>query len=175
MTTQKSQTIPSKAYSSHQEQLISRYLKWDLVSASGARFKPGDITCERWLGECKTHMTYLSKIQFNASEWHKICAEATSQMKTPVLFVDDGTQLIPHTWCMIPYSILPSALADKITVPFPYPYKTNIIVPSSVECDEQYFQSCLCVGSNIVCWRAKDVVVLPLMKFRSLLEEHLGC
>ncbi len=91
-----------KQCSSIQESLISRYLGWKQIKGSGSRpLHPGDISNQRWLGECKTHITANYPLKFNFDVWDKISEEAQSQFKLPVLFVDDGSQLIQNTWCMI--------------------------------------------------------------------------
>ena len=94
--------MTNKEASSLQESRISNYLGWDKVVASGARnFYPGDIESEEWLGECKTHIKISKKILFHKDVWNKICLEAQSKMKYPVLFVDNGSQLLTDTYCLI--------------------------------------------------------------------------
>ena len=62
------------------------------MSGSGARpLHPGDIVSEYWLGECKTHTSRCELWVFHFDVWAKICEEAQSQFKHPVLFVDNGT------------------------------------------------------------------------------------
>lgn len=96
---------PTKHYSSIQENRIAEYLGWSVVSGSGARdCHPGDIQSDQWLGECKTHTEPYHKITFMYDFWKKICDEATSKFKVPVLFVDDGSQKIEKTWVLYPYT-----------------------------------------------------------------------
>jgi hypothetical protein len=92
----------TKHFSNIQENMIADYLNWDVVVGSGARnFHPGDIISDRYLGECKTHVERTAKIYFNHSVWLKIKSEAMSKFKVPVVFTDNGTQNLRHTWCII--------------------------------------------------------------------------
>lgn len=94
---------PTKFYSSRQEKAIADYLGWSVVAASGARmFNPGDVISGQYLCECKTHTTKKSTVEIKKSVWKKITSEATSVLKRPVLFVDDGTQTVENTWCVVP-------------------------------------------------------------------------
>ncbi len=90
----------NKLYSSKQERLVANYLDWEVVSGSGARFQPGDVISETWLGECKTHSRPGFRIEFIGKVWNKIYMESVSQMKRPAYFVDDGSQRVNHTWVM---------------------------------------------------------------------------
>lgn len=93
---------PTKYYSSKQEKTIADYLEWSVVTASGARpFNPGDIKSSDYLCECKTHTSKQTRITIKKSVWKKISSEADSIFKKPVLFVDNGTQTIENTWCVI--------------------------------------------------------------------------
>ena len=93
--------VANKVYSTMQEKRIAKFLGWDTVSASGARdFNPGDIKSSKFLGECKTHRTVSDTIVFKYADWIKIKEEAKSVFKTPVLFVDNGSQNLEDTWCI---------------------------------------------------------------------------
>ena len=105
----------NKIYSSKQENQIAKYLDWKVVSGSGARFCPGDVISEMWLGECKTHNRPGYKIEFRASTWNKIYLESVSLMKKPVYFVDDGSQNLTSTWVMFPW--LPLQDVSKFKYP----------------------------------------------------------
>lgn len=106
---------PTKYYSSKQEKMIADYLGWSVVTASGARaFLPGDVRSDNFLGECKTHMQRQSDIVIYKDVWRKISEEAISVFKRPVLFVDNGTQMIKNTWCIIQDQFL----SDKNVVQF---------------------------------------------------------
>ena len=94
-----------KDASSKQEHLIASYLGWSVVSGSGSRAcRPGDIQSDQWLGECKTHTTPTSRYTFLQSVWDKLSDEAASRFKYAVLFVDDGTQKVEHTLCLLRFN-----------------------------------------------------------------------
>ena len=94
---------PTKYYSSIQENRIADYLGWSAVSASGARpFTPGDIKSAKWLAECKTHTSETKRITIDKSVWKKIATEAKGCFRSPVLFVDNGTQELDNTWAIFP-------------------------------------------------------------------------
>jgi len=96
----------NRYFSDRQESAIASALGWNVVPGSGARhLYPGDIQGVDWLGECKTHATSNKPIVFDMKVWNKICKEAASRQRYPVLFVDDGSQKLEKTWCMIPESI----------------------------------------------------------------------
>ena len=115
----------TKYYSSRQEKSISSKLGWRVVVGSGARdCHPGDIRSSEWLGECKTHTAPGTKIQFLESVWKKIEDEATSQFLYPVLFVDDGSQRLDRTYCML--GIIPES-DDVRVVPYPYSLRSKNI------------------------------------------------
>lgn len=168
----------TKSYSSVQEKMVANFLSWDVVSGSGARFKPGDVTSTRWLGECKTHVAKKGQIIFNKSVWQKIYNEAVSQLKSPVLFVDDGSLTIHNTWCMMSANLIPEPdqiLSRKVTTwPLPFAVKTNIYLPADT-CWACYERDLRLAQTDILCWRLGDVVILPLYNFKILLEEYLGC
>lgn len=99
--------VPTKFYSSRQENMIAKYLGWSVVSGSGARsFNPGDVRSDDFLGECKTFTKESDIIYCYNAVWSKIFREATSVMKTPVLFVDNGSQLAKNTWCVLPKLVI---------------------------------------------------------------------
>lgn len=171
--------MATKDFSTKQERSIADYLDWEVVPGSGARnFHPGDIRCERFLGECKTHMSESSKIVFYREVWDKIKNEAMSQMKIPVLFVDDGTQKINRTWCLFPHGLIPT-------------WQPNTFF----ECQSEVFYPSLCSRTNIhldplkgrsilkdysmpdyainylsMNWNDESICMLPLPMFKDLLE-----
>lgn len=109
-----SKEYSAKYYGCRQETLIASYLGWDVVSGSGARdFHPGDIISDRFLGECKTHISKQDKIYFDADVWEKIQNEAMSKFRVPILFTDNGSQSIEHTWCILPKRFVISC--DKLS------------------------------------------------------------
>lgn len=94
--------MTNKEASNKQEHLIAKYLGWNVVSGSGARAcHPGDIQSSQWLGECKTHTEPGHSLLFSTSVWSKLQDEAASRFKYPVLFVDDGSQKLENTWCLL--------------------------------------------------------------------------
>lgn len=94
--------MDKKKFSDLQESRIAKYLNWKQVSGSGAKsFHPGDVIGDKYLGECKTHVSPGHRLIFSFSVWDKIEKEANSQFRKPVLFVDDGSQEISKTWCMV--------------------------------------------------------------------------
>ena len=101
----------TKYYSSRQESGIATALRWSVVSGSGARsFHPGDIISDEFLGECKTHMNVQTVIHIYINVWITIMSEAQSVFRKPVLFVDNGTQQLDNTWCVIPAKIIPTTI-----------------------------------------------------------------
>ena len=165
-------TNPTKFYSSKQEKLVADYNVWEVVSGSGARFQPGDVRSAVWLGECKTHSESDHKILFERKVWDKICREAMSQLRAPVLFVDDGSQSISQTWCMIPVSKVPVTDPAVVASPFPHPVRVNVTLSSDTAL-AKYKSDCIAAGVDIICWVTKDVAILPLEKFKQLIKEHL--
>lgn len=114
----------TKYYSSKQEASVAKSLGWDRVVASGARdFHPGDVCGNDWLGECKTHVSRVDKIEFRKSTWKKLMDESVNMFKYPVLFVDNGTQLLGSTWCMFSDVL---DLTNVVTVEFPFVFKSNV-------------------------------------------------
>ena len=105
-----------------QETRIADALGWSVVSGSGSRhLNPGDVISENWMGECKTHVNHGHRIKFDLDVWIKIQQEAKSRFKYPVLFSDDGTQNLSHTWAMFPSH---SPVDVRIIDP-EYPFKFN--------------------------------------------------
>lgn len=93
---------PTKYYSNIQEKKVADYLNWGVVPGSGATlFNKGDICSDNWVGECKTHTSPGNKLKFDFEVWNKIKEEANSRFKNPVLIVDDGSQDLDKTWCLI--------------------------------------------------------------------------
>lgn len=93
----------TKYYSDRQEKMVASYLTseflpWHQVTGSGSRPNLlGDVVCESWLGECKTHERRTDKVTFVFSVVNKIDVEAISSFKKFALFVDDGSQLSQNT------------------------------------------------------------------------------
>ena len=116
--------MATKDYSYKQEHKIAAALGWHVVTGSGSRVgHPGDIIGEQWLGECKTHVSGNHPITFKASVWNKIKDEATAVFKYPVLFVDDGSQELSKTWCIVSNTV---KVSDVCIVDYPYKIKSNL-------------------------------------------------
>jgi hypothetical protein len=99
--------MSTKDFSSIQENKVADYLGFCVVSGSGARdCHPGDIIGKEWLGECKTHISKVSRISFKLDVWKKICDEAIAKHRYPVLIVDEGSQELANTWVMVKISSL---------------------------------------------------------------------
>ena len=153
--------MATKDYSSKQEKMISDVLDWDCVVASGARAcHPGDVIDDNWLGECKTHVVSGKRIKFSYKELSKICEEATSKFRMPILFVDDGSQKESNTWCMV----------NTKTAPFDYPVKSRTVSRSSLFLDDKLIESCDATPSHILRFEfnGDDVLVMRLSTFKDL-------
>ena len=110
--------MSTKDFSSIQENKVADYLGFCVVSGSGARdCHPGDIIGKEWLGECKTHISKVSRISFKLDVWKKICDEAIAKHRYPVLIVDEGSQELANTWIMVKISSL-SRDFSKIEINF---------------------------------------------------------
>lgn len=156
--------MATKDYSIKQEKMVATYLGWDCVVASGARpCHPGDLISDYWMGECKTHITSGNRIRFNFKEWEKICEEAMSKCKLPVMFVDDGSQTYKNTWCMINTRTTPKEYAPAATV--------CTIAKQSLFLTQEYIE--MCDTSDLRALRfnfnGRDVLVMRLSTFSSIL------
>lgn len=99
--------MTNKEASYKQEHMVAKYMGWGVVSGSGARpFKPGDITSDYFLVECKTHVERQDKICFRQKHWDKLVIEAQSTNKFPLLVTDNGTQNSEYTWVMMPLRVI---------------------------------------------------------------------
>lgn len=153
--------MATKDYSNKQEELIAKYLGWKRVSASGARdCHPGDIKSEEWLGECKTHTKPIKEIRFVHSQWSKICEEAMTSRRFPVMFVDNGTQAISGTWCMMREFQVSHAPVEYIISD-----KSTLVLKAE---DFMRYQELgvNCLGYN---FHNEKVVVMPISEFKKLI------
>lgn len=99
--------MTNKEASYKQEHMVADYMGWRVVSGSGScPFKPGDITSDYFLVECKTHIAPQTNVVFKKSHWDKIQIESQSTSKHPILVTDDGTQKSDHTWVMLPLFVI---------------------------------------------------------------------
>lgn len=159
---------PTKFYSSRQEKTIADYLGWSVVVASGARmFNPGDIISEQYLCECKTHTKKKSSFEIKKSVWKKITTEATSILKRPVLFIDDGTQTVENTWCVVPERFF--TLTDFTLVPVQMRESKNMF---TIQCKD------LTAVSSSMCNYAKlsidseSLILISLETFRIIYSNN---
>ena len=161
----------SKYYSGIQENTIAKSLDWSVVTGSGARSTfPGDVESDMWLGECKTHTSPNHNITFNYTVWNKIDKEATSKFKYPVLFVDDGSQSLNKTWCMIPANV--RGISMDI---YPYPYKFRNNISFNSDKLSSYMQS-LSICDNVAFmtkFHEYNVFILRFDSFISLFGSNL--
>ena len=113
-----SDTKSMKYYSNKQEAQIADALGWRKIGGSGAApCAPGDVRANEWLAECKTH-TKDNPIFFDSAVWSKIKDEAFGHNKKPVLFVDNGTQDLSHTWCLCCERNINQASLIEMDLPF---------------------------------------------------------
>ena len=117
--------MTNKEASELQENMIAKFLMWSVVSGSGARFYPGDIQNDKWLGECKTHTSSDKKIFFKKDIWFKIAKEALTSFRYPAYFCDDGSQSVSKTWVLFP-----RIYSDDVVVIDSYSYDGSIIFNS---------------------------------------------
>lgn len=163
---------PTKYYSCKQESSIADYLGWKVVPGSGARdFNPGDIISESHLGECKTHVSQTDKIKFFSSVWNKIQKEAESKMRCPVLFVDNGTQKIENTWCMLPKRYTHLLVMECVHEPECSLNRTGVVFQHS------YLKSVLHYSYIVVLDNFPNVkyplVIMSLPTFKGILDGEL--
>lgn len=149
----------TKVYSSKQEKSIARYLNWSVVSGSGARYcSPGDIRSEQFLGECKTHVSRTPKIEFRLDYWKKICDEATSHGRIPVMFADDGSQMMENTYCLVPAA--PIDTSEIIVEEYPLKVQSNILMDTQTAKKIKYDQS------SVKCYKVKwEAAKQPVLIF----------
>lgn len=157
----------TKAYSNKQEKMIQDYLGWKRVSASGARpFHPGDVRSDEWLSECKTHTKIVRRIDIVKKVWDKISIEATSSFKRPILFVDNGSQNIDHTWC-----VFQERFADFSKVKRAHDYITYFDSYTKISFDHEQMQSVIGDGEcATILISGKSLLLMRLTTFKSMLE-----
>ena len=166
--------MATKDFSNVQEKQIAEYLGWKVVSGSGARcFHPGDVECDEWLGECKTHTSLQSDIKFNKSFWDKISEEASSKFKYPVLFVDNGSLNIGDTWALFNYDLVRPIQSHCIKSKN-IRVRTNIIFDHIDVKSEYYDMLGVCKSDTIPVillniW-GQSLGILPLFKFLCMIR-----
>ena len=155
--------MSTKEYSSKQEKIIANYLGWQVVPGSGARAcHPGDIVSDDWLGECKTHLGPDHMIEFKYDVWLKLLNEADSQFKYPILIVDDGSQKIEHTWCVI----LNHSVSDVSFKILPFTINKNIRFDGSTL---KYKLQNADVDTFQADWQTKCICICPISNFKDIL------
>ena len=160
--------MTTKEISNKQERLVSSYLGWGTVPASGARdFNPGDISSDDWLGECKTHTKQVDVIEFNLSVFNKISTEGMSKFKKPVLIVDNGTQSIDSTYVIVSDKHVPELMLDIIrNGPVLTKYKSG---SKSFNIRIKFVE--LSGFIHVVPWSTLgNFVIMPLVEFKKLLD-----
>ena len=161
---------PMKYYSSIQEKALAEALGWQKIGGSGAApCAPGDIKASEWLGECKTHVRAHS-IYFDADVWKKINNEAMGHNKKPVLFVDNGTQKIEHTWALCCAKNINQG--HMVVIDFPYTVKKNITFADEagrIRLGEAYKEFAGDFYRGIAFeykWNDEDVLIMPFETFK---------
>jgi hypothetical protein len=165
----------NKFFSDRQEKMIAKYLGWKQVVGSGSRpFSPGDVNTYQFIGECKTHDTEKTTISFLKSHWKKICNEATSSHKYPVLFKDNGTQLSENTWVMIPLGMLLPQIVNIIDGIKNTSTKGTSITFKLTDAKQLYKENFVDDKLNVFkfTWDNQDLAVMPLATFRDFIEEN---
>jgi hypothetical protein len=163
----------NKYYSNRHEKMIAEYLGWKQISGSGARpFAPGDINADQWLGECKTHDTVKDNVVFHKNQWFKICEEAYSKGRLPILFVDNGTQLSKDTWVMIQFKLIPPEIVNIIDGLKNTSIKGNTLTFNQIDTKTLYQANTVSDKVNVfkIFWD-KELAVMPLETFQSFVQE----
>ena len=164
----------NKYFSNKQESMIADYLGWGQVTGSGARpFAPGDVNSYQWLGECKTHDTERANIVFLKRHWFKICEEAWSKSRYPVLFVDNGTQTSQNTWVMTTLSMFDPSRTNVIEGLRNTSTKGNSLTFDISSATALHKSGSLSDKFNVfkLHWD-KDLAVMPLSTFRDFIQEN---
>ena len=166
---------PTKYYSSRQEHKIAEELDWSVVSGSGARpHDPGDIISDDWLGECKTH-TSECPVFFDIDVWAKINEESFSRHRSPVLFVDNGTQLTRNCWCICRENALDTDEMILVDYPFKivkhiqFNHETTYEILDSLcrECSSDYDVDKI---SFKLTWGRDSVLLMPFNTFKEMID-----
>ena len=166
-----------KEASSKQEHMVADYMGWGVVSGSGARpFRPGDITSDHFLVECKTHVEPKDNIIFRKSHWIKIQEEALAKDKFPLLVTDNGTQKYNHTWVMLPIHVVNNCSISNIIDGLNNTSRSgNTIIFNDFLANQLYFSKLVNNQTSIFNfrWSASDeyIAILPLSEFRTFYKE----
>ena len=164
----------TKEFSSKQEQTVAYELNWDVVTGSGARpCTPGDVICDDWLGECKTHTTRNNPIAFNHEVWVKLNNEAMMKHRAPALIVDDGSQRLCNTWVLCHKHAI-SKMSDVMFIDFFKLIRKNIsfdkdeaqvVLNNALEGNEFPFIQYVMFETQ---WEGDTVAVMPFNTFKEI-------
>lgn len=161
---------PTKYYSDRQESMVASYLGWKKVAASGARpFHKGDVESDEYVAECKTATHNRNAITFRFEHFDKICIEAESSMRKPVLITDIGTQRAEDSWVMVKMILSPDMsfidskdLSDCIRIA-----KNRITFnPESIRSTE-WWDFVYAIKASV---GDTDVLIMPLSTFKRMVN-----
>lgn len=170
--------MTNKEASYRQEHMVAEYIGWKVVSGSGARpFKPGDITSDHYLVECKTHTKKQDKICFKLSHWAKICEEALAKNKLPLLVTDEGSQRYNHTWVMTPLKFVQNCTTVNVIDGWNNTSRSgNTIIFDDVSAKQLYLLKSVPEQTSVFVarWNADDdyLAIMPLREFREFYERQ---
>lgn len=165
----------NKYFSDRQEKMIAEYLGWHQVIGSGARpFTPGDVGSYAWLGECKTHDTEKSNISFLKSHWVKICEEAYSKHRRPILFKDNGTQRAENTWVMVTLNTFMPTTVNAISG-LKNTSRKGLSFTFDLADAKHLYQANYIEGKfNVfkLVWNNQELAVMPLTVFKDFIDNE---
>ena len=167
----------NKFYSDRPEKMIADYLGWKQVVGSGSRpFTPGDVGSYVWLGECKTHDTEKPNIVFLKRHWLKICSEADSRHRRPILFTDNGTQRSENTWVMLPLNVFSPTIVNIIEGLKNTSIKGTSLTFNLVDAKLLYRANSVPDKYNVftIMWEERDLAIIPLSVFKEFCETEFG-
>lgn len=170
--------MTNKEASYRQEHMVADYMSWNVVSGSGSRpFTPGDITSDHFLVECKTHIKKQDKICFKLTHWTKICEEARSKNKLPLLVTDDGSQRYNHTWIMTPLKFVQNCTTVNVIDGWNNTSRSgNTIIFDDVSAKQLYLLKSVPEQTSVFVarWNADDdyLAIMPLREFREFYERQ---
>lgn len=170
--------MTNKEASCRQEKMVANYIGWNVVSGSGSRpFKPGDITSDYFLVECKTHINHQDKICFKLQHWTKICEEARAKNKLPLLVTDNGTQKYNHTWVMTPLKFVQNCTTVNIIDGWNNTSRSgNTIMFDDISAKQLYLLKSVPHQTSVFIarWNSDDdyLAIMPLREFREFYERQ---
>ena len=170
--------MTNKEASYRQEHMVAEYIGWKVVSGSGARpFKPGDITSDHYLVECKTHTKEQDKICFKQSHWTKICEEALAKNKLPLLVTDNGTQKYNHTWVMTPLKFVQNCTIVNLIEGWNNTSRSgNTIIFDDFNTKQLYVPKAVANQTSVMTarWNTNEdyLAIMPLSEFKEYYERQ---